>query len=154
MEIMEVLTTPRSPWQSPYVERLIGSIRRECLDHLTKSNTAKTPNARLFIRPRSLNCGCLNGQATLGHTPENPRDSNTRVCAEVCLVSWVNGHQSPDGSVEGSVTQSSLSSNLLEVLHLWRSSIKLLSGIHLGERAHKPGACGLERAFYGLKTKT
>jgi transposase InsO family protein len=25
---------PRSPWQNPYVERLIGSIRRECLDHM------------------------------------------------------------------------------------------------------------------------
>ena len=25
---------PRSPWQSPYVERVIGSIRRECLDHV------------------------------------------------------------------------------------------------------------------------
>jgi putative transposase len=33
-EIAEVLTAPRSPWQSPYVERLIGSIRRECLDHV------------------------------------------------------------------------------------------------------------------------
>ena len=32
--IREVLTAPRSPWQSPYVERLIGSIRRECLDHV------------------------------------------------------------------------------------------------------------------------
>ena len=28
----EVLTAPRCPWQSPYAERLIGSIRRECLD--------------------------------------------------------------------------------------------------------------------------
>ena len=34
MEIDEVLTAPRSPWQNPYVERLIGSIRRECLDHV------------------------------------------------------------------------------------------------------------------------
>jgi Integrase core domain len=25
---------PRSPWQNPYVERLIGTIRRECLDHM------------------------------------------------------------------------------------------------------------------------
>jgi Integrase core domain len=25
---------PRSPWQNAYVERLIGSIRRECLDHM------------------------------------------------------------------------------------------------------------------------
>jgi transposase InsO family protein len=30
----EVITAPRSPWQNPYVERLIGSIRRECLDHV------------------------------------------------------------------------------------------------------------------------
>ena len=34
MGIEEVLTAPRSPWQNPYVERLIGSIRRECLDHV------------------------------------------------------------------------------------------------------------------------
>jgi putative transposase len=30
----EVVSAPRSPWQNPYVERLIGSIRRECLDHI------------------------------------------------------------------------------------------------------------------------
>jgi len=34
MGIDEVLTAPRSPWQNPYVERVIGSIRRECLDHV------------------------------------------------------------------------------------------------------------------------
>jgi len=34
MGIEEVLTAPRSPWQNPFVERLIGSIRRECLDHI------------------------------------------------------------------------------------------------------------------------
>ena len=28
------MTAYRSPWQNPYVERLIGSIRRECLDHV------------------------------------------------------------------------------------------------------------------------
>ena len=32
--IHEVLSTPRSPWQRAYVERVIGSIRRECLDHV------------------------------------------------------------------------------------------------------------------------
>jgi transposase InsO family protein len=31
--IEEVLTAPRSPWQNPYVERLIGSNRRDCPDH-------------------------------------------------------------------------------------------------------------------------
>jgi transposase InsO family protein len=34
MGINDVLIAPRSPWQNPYVERVIGSIRRECLDHL------------------------------------------------------------------------------------------------------------------------
>jgi hypothetical protein len=29
----ELVTTPASPWENPYAERLIGSIRRECLDH-------------------------------------------------------------------------------------------------------------------------
>src|SRR3981081_590665 len=32
--IEEVVTAPRSPWQNAYVERIIGSIRRECLDHV------------------------------------------------------------------------------------------------------------------------
>ena len=32
--IHEVLSTPRTPWQRAYVERVIGSIRRECLDHV------------------------------------------------------------------------------------------------------------------------
>jgi transposase InsO family protein len=34
MSIEEVVTAPRSPWQNADVERVIGSIRRECLDHL------------------------------------------------------------------------------------------------------------------------
>jgi transposase InsO family protein len=34
MGITEVITSPSSPWQNPYAERLIGSIRRECLDHV------------------------------------------------------------------------------------------------------------------------
>jgi transposase InsO family protein len=34
----EVLTAPRSPWQNAYCERLVGSIRRECLDHLVVFN--------------------------------------------------------------------------------------------------------------------
>ena len=32
--IEQVRIAPRSPWQNPYVERVIGSIRRECLDHV------------------------------------------------------------------------------------------------------------------------
>ena len=38
MGIHEVRTAPRSPWQNPYVERLIGTLRRECLDHVVVLN--------------------------------------------------------------------------------------------------------------------
>src|SRR5687767_5296083 len=34
MWIDDVVTAPISPWQNPFVERLIGSLRRECLDHV------------------------------------------------------------------------------------------------------------------------
>jgi len=34
MGIGEVISSPASPWQNPYAERVIGSIRRECLDHV------------------------------------------------------------------------------------------------------------------------
>ncbi len=36
--IKQVRTARRSPWQNPYVERVIGSIRRECLDHVIVFN--------------------------------------------------------------------------------------------------------------------
>lgn len=38
MGIRDRPTAPRSPWQNGYAERVIGSIRRECLDHLIVRN--------------------------------------------------------------------------------------------------------------------
>jgi putative transposase len=38
MGIEEIRTAPRSPWQNAYAERVIGSIRRECLDHVIVVN--------------------------------------------------------------------------------------------------------------------
>ncbi len=40
MGIEEVLTAPHSPWQNAYAERFIGSVRRECLDHVIVLNAA------------------------------------------------------------------------------------------------------------------
>jgi putative transposase len=34
LDIEQIVTAPRSPWQSGYCERVIGTIRRECLDHV------------------------------------------------------------------------------------------------------------------------
>jgi len=40
MGIEVVRTAPRSPWQNAYVERFIGSVSRECLDHVIVLNGA------------------------------------------------------------------------------------------------------------------
>jgi putative transposase len=40
MGIAEVVSAPARPWQNPFVERLIGSIRRECLNHVIIINEA------------------------------------------------------------------------------------------------------------------
>src|SRR5262249_13520785 len=40
MGIAEVISAPASAWQNPYGERVIGSIRRECLDHVIVLNQA------------------------------------------------------------------------------------------------------------------
>ena len=34
LKIHQIRSAPRSPWQNPFVERVIGSIRRECTDHI------------------------------------------------------------------------------------------------------------------------
>jgi transposase InsO family protein len=40
MGIEDVLTAPRAPWQNAFVERFIGSARRECFDHVIVLNEA------------------------------------------------------------------------------------------------------------------
>jgi len=42
--IKEVVTAPRSPWQNPFVERVIGSIKRECLDYVIVLNDPPAEN--------------------------------------------------------------------------------------------------------------
>ncbi len=46
MGITEVPTAPRSPWQNPYAERLIGSVRRECLNHFMVFNEESLASAK------------------------------------------------------------------------------------------------------------
>ncbi len=38
MGIKQVLSIPRSPWPRAYIERVVGTIRRECLDHMVVFN--------------------------------------------------------------------------------------------------------------------
>jgi hypothetical protein len=48
MGIGEVITAPRSPWQNGYVERIIGPIRRKCLDHIVISDERHLRRALSF----------------------------------------------------------------------------------------------------------
>ena len=71
MGIEELLTAPRSPWQNPYVERIVGSIRRDCLDHIIIFNERHLRRAlscyfRYYHRSRthlSLNKDCPDPRA-------------------------------------------------------------------------------------------
>ncbi len=71
--IQEILTAPQSPWQNPYAERLIGSIRRECLNHyiiLNASHLKRTLSSyfRYYHQTRthlSLNKQCPFPRETL-----------------------------------------------------------------------------------------
>ena len=47
MGIKEVVSAKQSPWQNPFVERVIGSIRRECLDHVVALGEDHVRSARV-----------------------------------------------------------------------------------------------------------
>jgi len=68
MGIKEVLSAPRSPWQRAYIERLIGTLRRECLDHMIVFGEASLyRHVKLFMAyyhpPPSLETGARSHRA-------------------------------------------------------------------------------------------
>ena len=52
MGIRDRPTSPRSPWQNGYAERLIGSIRRECVDHIIEWTTSSLCPKLIYDRHR------------------------------------------------------------------------------------------------------
>ena len=81
MGIKQVLSAPRSPWQRAYIERLIGSIRRECLDHV------------IVFGERSLHCVLasytgyyLKWRTHLSLVKDTPQFRRTQTCAEGKVV--------------------------------------------------------------------
>jgi transposase InsO family protein len=74
MAVEQVLSTPGSPRQRAYVERLMGTIRRECLDHVIVFHEGNhvaymRQDYRLLrfalptVEPRTLPCGARNDTA-------------------------------------------------------------------------------------------
>jgi hypothetical protein len=60
MGISEVVSALSSPWQNPYAERLIGSLRRECLDHV------------IILSQGHLRRACLRAMSIMGREPISP----------------------------------------------------------------------------------
>ncbi len=103
MRIREVVTAAQSPWQNPFVERLIGSVRRECLDHVlgfreTHLRRLLTPELTSRSRRMRRTRGLPNGQrlarsmasiiGTYGgrHNPASPSGSGETQGKQVLAV--------------------------------------------------------------------
>ncbi len=68
--IREVKAAPRSPWQNPYVERLIGTLRRECLDHVVVLNET---HLRRLLRDYLIYYHSARTHLSLGKDSPEPR---------------------------------------------------------------------------------
>jgi transposase InsO family protein len=84
--IRPILTAYRSPWQNGYVERVIGSIRRECLDHLIIVNEG---HLRRVLK-RYIHY--YNNQRThLGLNKDSPEPRTVQADGEIDRVAVANG---------------------------------------------------------------
>ena len=81
----DILTAPASPWQNAYCERVIGSIRRECLDHVIVLGERHLTRllrdyARYYNEDRTHRS--LDGDAPLGRAEELPMGQSDLVLQE------------------------------------------------------------------------
>jgi hypothetical protein len=97
MSIAEVVSAPASPWQHPYVERLIGSIRRECLNHVIVINEAHlrrvlTTYSRYYIGVEPSSASRKTRQIT-DRSLEHPPDRSSQSPKSVVSISAMSGAQ-------------------------------------------------------------
>jgi transposase InsO family protein len=86
LNIRQILTAYRAPWQNGYVERLIGSIRRESLDHLIIINETHLRGIlHGYIR-------YYNAQRThLGIHRDSPETREVQAVGEIDRIAVANG---------------------------------------------------------------
>jgi len=88
MGIKEVLSTPRSPWERAFVERVIGTIRRECLDHVIVFNQAS-----LYRHVKSFLAYYHESRTHLSLAKDSPepRPVHSAECGAVVAIPQVGG---------------------------------------------------------------
>jgi transposase InsO family protein len=88
MGITQKRIAPHSPWQSPYVERLIGSIRRECLDRVIVFNQ---PQLRRLLRSYLDYYHTVRPHRSLEHDSPIPRPVASPDGGKIIELPWVGG---------------------------------------------------------------
>ncbi len=88
MGIREVLIAPRAPWQNPFAERLIGSIRRECLDHVIVLNER---HLRRLLRAYLAYYNITRPHQALCNDSPLPRDVHPPALGNVVAIPLVAG---------------------------------------------------------------
>ena len=88
MGINEVVTAPKSPWQNLFVERLIGSIRRECLDHVIIFNPKHLHKILNSYRDYYLNART---HLSLSKNSPIPRKTESKSKGKIIAIPQVGG---------------------------------------------------------------
>jgi transposase InsO family protein len=86
--IREVLIAPRAPWQNPFAERLIGSIRRECLDHVIVINER---HLRRLLRSYLAYYNVTRPHQSLGNDSPREREVQPVLARRIVAVPQVAG---------------------------------------------------------------
>ena len=104
--IAQVLSAPRSPWQNPYVERLIGTLRRDCLDHVIVLNAN---HARRILASYLRYYHRWRTHLSLAMDAPDPRAVHPPDQGGCCRISGGRRFASPlrtDGGITAKLTQS------------------------------------------------
>jgi transposase InsO family protein len=88
MGIREVIIAPRAPWQNAFAERVIGSIRRECLDHYLILNEA---HLRRLLRDYIAYYNTARPPQSLDHNSPQPREVHPPELGRVVSIPQVGG---------------------------------------------------------------
>ena len=88
MGIHEVRIAPRAPWQNPFVERVIGSLRRECLDHFLILSEA---HLRRRLRAYGAYYNTTRPHQSLDNNSPQPRVIEPPPCGGIIAIPQVGG---------------------------------------------------------------